>query len=640
MSARSLHELTVEEARSDQAAELPPGSIDPRVVVRDLAGPVPIRLFLPRAAGMHPLCLWFPGGGWVLDTLGVSGASLSRLAAETPCAVAAVRYRLAPEHRFPVPLEDCAAALRWLVRHGRQLGVDPARIAVGGTSAGANLAAALALVSREAGSPDLALQVLVYPPLLYGSDTESVRSEGLPSFDRRDLRWCWSHYLARAADGENPLASPLLATELSGLPPALVVTAEHDPVRDEAELYADRLQRAGVDVEAVRVDGAAHGFFSDTDETATSAQRLVAAALGRTFRSASPPSGGARRARVRTIDHRPAFPKGRRPGIGIVGCGQIVRNAHLPAYAQYGCDVVGIYDVRPEATQGLGHHVFGSFDELLADQRVEIVDIATHPDVRVELIRRAIESGKHVLAQKPLASDLDEARAVVDEAERHGVTLAVNQNGRWAPAWRIATSLIEQGAVGEVHAITHLLDRDFAFVLQFPHFDEFEHLVIYDHCVHWIDISRCWLDGKAPESVRALEYRSPGQPAETKQAWGAWIDVHYSDGSSAMVRSVGGSQTETPGCPFWVHGSEGTIRGSILLGSDFVELERDGAREPFRLDGAWYVDGFAGAMAELMSALAEGREPYNSARHNLLSLELTLAAVRSAEADGRPVRLT
>jgi predicted dehydrogenase len=340
------------------------------------------------------------------------------------------------------------------------------------------------------------------------------------------------------------------------------------------------------------------------------------------------------------IDYRPAFPKGRRPGIGIVGCGQIVRNAHLPAYAQYGCDVVGIYDVRPAATKGLGQHVFGSLDELLADQRVEIVDIATHPDVRVELMRRAIESGKHVLAQKPLALDLEEAHAVVQAAERHGVTLAVNQNGRWAPPWRIATLLIEQGAVGEVHAVTHLLDRDFAFVVQFPHFDEVEHLVIYDHCVHWVDISRCWLDGKVPESVRALEYRSPGQPAQSKQPWGAWIDVQYTDGSSAMVRSAGGSRTATPGCPFWVHGSEGTIRGSILLGSDFVELERDGATERFRLDGAWYVDGFAGAMAELMSALAEGREPYNSARHNLLSLELTLAAVRSAEADGAPIKLT
>jgi acetyl esterase len=286
MSARRLYELTVEEARRDQAAAGTPGPIDPRVVVRNLAGPVPVRLFLPRDSRIHPVCLWFPGGGWVLDTLDVSGAALSRLAAETPCAVAAVRYRLAPEHRFPLPLDDCLAALRWLATHGRPFGVDPSRIAVGGTSAGANLAAAVALASRDAGSPGLELQVLVYPPLLHGSDTESMRREGLPSFDRRDVGWCWSHYLARAADGENPLASPLHATELSGLPPALVVTAEHDPLRDEAELYADRLGRSGVYVEAFRVAGAAHGFFSGTDGTATSVQGRVAATLGRTFKGA------------------------------------------------------------------------------------------------------------------------------------------------------------------------------------------------------------------------------------------------------------------------------------------------------------------------------------------------------------------
>jgi len=155
--------------------------------------------------------------------------------------------------------------------------------------------------------------------------------------------------------------------------------------------------------------------------------------------------------------------------------------------------------------EGADHFFFGSLDELLDDPRVEIVDIATHPGVRVELIRRAIERGKHVLAQKPLAEDLAAARAVVEEAQRAGVTLAVNQNGRWAPPWRIATLLVEQGAIGEVHSVTHLLDRDFAFVLEFPHFDAIEHLIVYDHCVHWVDISRCWLDGKAPESVEVTD---------------------------------------------------------------------------------------------------------------------------------------
>jgi predicted dehydrogenase len=340
------------------------------------------------------------------------------------------------------------------------------------------------------------------------------------------------------------------------------------------------------------------------------------------------------------VNYRPSFPDGYKPGIGIVGCGQIVRNAHLPAYAQYGCDVVGVFDVRPEATRDLGQRVFDTLDELLADPAVEIVDIATHPNVRVELIRRAIAAGKHVLAQKPLAPDVAAARAVVEEAERHGVKLAVNQNARWAPPWRIATLLVEQGAVGEVYSVTHLLDRDFAFVVAFPHFDEIEHLLLYDHCIHWIDISRCWLDGKQPESVRALEYRSPGQPDGTKQPWGAWIDVHYADGSSAHIRSPGGSRTSSPGCRFWMHGTAGSIRGSILLESDFVELEREGEKvERFDLEGAWYLDGFAGALGELVTAIAEDREPYNSGRHNLLTLELTLAACASAEQAGAAVTL-
>ena len=285
MSVRRLAELTVDEARRYQASEPPSGPVDARVETRELAGNVPIRLFVPHGSGAHhPLCVWFPGGGWVLDTLDTSAPALSHVAAEAPCAFAVVRYRLAPEHPFPAPLHDCLEALRRLVAEAPELGVDPRRIAVGGASAGANLAAAATLASREAATPRLRFQVLVYPALLYGSDTESMRSD-FPSFDGRDVGWCWSHYLARAEDGENALASPLLA-DLSGLPSALIITAEHDPLRDEGELYAGKLRQSGVDVDVARIAGAAHGFFSGTDERATGAQGLVAAALGRAFGSA------------------------------------------------------------------------------------------------------------------------------------------------------------------------------------------------------------------------------------------------------------------------------------------------------------------------------------------------------------------
>ena len=343
---------------------------------------------------------------------------------------------------------------------------------------------------------------------------------------------------------------------------------------------------------------------------------------------------------MKTPDYRPSFPRDYRPGIGIVGCGGIAKLAHLPAYEAYGVNVVGVYDPLPEATRGVAERfaigrVFDSLDELLADPGIDVVDIATPPAVRVELIRRALAAGKHVLAQKPLAPDLRGAEEVVRDAERRGLRLAVNQNGRWAPAWRAATLLVERGAVGEVFAVTHLLDKDFRFAIG-TRADELAHFLIYDYCVHWLDITRCWLAAKTPVAVRAREYRVPNQPRESKAEWGGWIEIACSDGSGAVIRSAGASATTAPSCPFWIHGSEGTIRGSIL-GSDFVELERDGERTHYELRGAWYVDGFAGAMGELLHAVADDREPYHSARHNLLSLELTLAACRSSETDGAPV---
>jgi len=345
-----------------------------------------------------------------------------------------------------------------------------------------------------------------------------------------------------------------------------------------------------------------------------------------------------------TPSFAPAFPVGYRPGIGIVGCGGIVKLAHLPAYSAYELDVVGVYDPAPEATFGLRERfpavgrVFESLDELLDDPQVQVVDIATHPAVRLELIGRAISAGKHVLAQKPLALDARAARELVEEAERRRVKLAVNQNGRWAPPWRVATLLVEQGAIGEVVAVTHLFDHDFDWIVATA-FDEIPHFAIYDFAIHWVDITRCWLEDKTVAAVRALDYRTPNQPPASKGRWGAWIAIDYTDGSSAAIRCIGSAVTQRPRNPFWIHGSEGTIRGSVRKGSDFVELERDGVTTRYHLAGEWIPDGFAGTMGELLSAVAEDREPFNSARHNLLSLQLTLAACRSADEDGRAVAL-
>jgi predicted dehydrogenase len=348
------------------------------------------------------------------------------------------------------------------------------------------------------------------------------------------------------------------------------------------------------------------------------------------------------------LEYRPLFPDNRRHGIGIVGCGGIVRSCHLPSYRRHDQRIVGVFDVRPEATAGIQEEfgverVFSALDELLSDPEIEIVDIATHPAVRPELVRRALHAGKHVLAQKPLALDIETARALADDADRRGLELAVNQNGRWSPAWRVATLLVRDGAIGDVVAVSHLYHHNYRFTVGTV-FDGVPHLVLYDYSIHWFDITRCWLEDKAVTAVRAREYRTPNQPAESVAPWGSWAIVEYEDGSSAMIRGVGCAETTRPNKPFWIHGSEGTIRGSVLgsgdvLGTERVELERDGVTHRFALDGSWHSQGFAGTMAELQNAIAEGRAPYNSARHNLLSLEMTLAACRSAEQDGARVAL-
>ena len=185
--------------------------------------------------------------------------------------------------------------------------------------------------------------------------------------------------------------------------------------------------------------------------------------------------------------------------------------------------------------------------------------------------------------------------------------------------------------------MTHLFEKKFGWIPGTA-FDDLAHYPIYDYAIHWIDITRCWLEGKRVAAVRARDYRTPNQPPASKATWGAWVEIAYADGTNAMIRSLGGPETSREGHPFWVHGTAGTIRGSVL-GNDHVELERGGAFHRFDLEGHWYNDGFAGTIGELMSAIVGEREPSNSARHNLLTLALTFAACRSADQDGQAVAI-
>lgn len=345
-------------------------------------------------------------------------------------------------------------------------------------------------------------------------------------------------------------------------------------------------------------------------------------------------------------DHRPRFPEDR-SGVAVLGCGTIARAAHLPAYHSYGVGVRGVWSRRPEATEGIREEfpdverVYADVGELLADPEVRIVDIATGPTGRLAWIEAAIDAGKHVLSQKPLVAteaDLAALPALLQRAREAGVTVAVNHNGRWAPAWRLATLLVRDGAIGDVVGVTHLHDKPLPPLAGTP-FDAVDHMLVTDYLLHWIDISRSWLAPAEVTTVQAVDSRVPGQDPAARNPWSATVHLGTGAGSSASLRIVGNVVASEPGCPFWIHGTRGTLRGSVLMGSDALVLDRDGSRTPFELSGAWFVDGFAGAMGELMSAIAEGREPENSAADAAESVRLMLAARDSAGDAARPVRV-
>lgn len=250
-------------------------------------GEIPIRIYRPVATDAELPCLvYFHGGGWVFGTLDATDAICKSLANRAGCVVVSVDYRLAPEHKFPAPLDDCFAATEWLAANGAEIGVDRHRLAVGGDSAGGNLAAAVCLKARGNSFPTLRMQLLVYPVTDHSFDTESYTANGENYLLTRDMmQWFWNHYLNNASDDANPLASPLRAATHDRLPPALVITAEFDPLRDEGAAYAHKLLDARVPVTLSRYDGMIHGFFQmlAVFRQASDAADEAAAALRKAF---------------------------------------------------------------------------------------------------------------------------------------------------------------------------------------------------------------------------------------------------------------------------------------------------------------------------------------------------------------------
>lgn len=264
-----LHTLSVAEARAQFAARDFPGLRRPAVAGvtnRDMQGPggaLALRVYTPPGEGPFPLMVFFHGSGFVVCSLDTHDGICRNLCAGSGCVVVSVDYRLAPEHKFPAAVEDCLAATRWAAANASALGADPGRVIVAGDSAGGNLAAVTALRVRDEGGPGLAGQLLIYPVTDYyepGTPSMTENAEGY-GLTRAGMVWFWNHYLEDPKEGANPWASPLRAKDLGGLPPAMVVTAEYDPLRDEGEYYAERLREAGVPTRLKRWEGMNHGFF-------------------------------------------------------------------------------------------------------------------------------------------------------------------------------------------------------------------------------------------------------------------------------------------------------------------------------------------------------------------------------------------
>jgi acetyl esterase len=263
MGAPRLYELTPAEARA--AAAPIAGLIGPGPALQDVSdltiavrdADIPGRRYEP--AGAHGTIVWLHGGGWVLDGLESSDAMCRILAESAGASVVSVDYRVSPEHPFPVPLDDCFDALTWVAQR------DGGPLVIGGDSAGGNMAAVCALRARDSGGPALAAQALVYPVTDSDMTTPSYAEHGddeLLMLGAREMAWFFDQYVPNAGDRDDPEVSPLRAVDLARLPPAILVVAEYDPLRDDGLRYAERLREAGVDVTLLRYDDMPHVFFS------------------------------------------------------------------------------------------------------------------------------------------------------------------------------------------------------------------------------------------------------------------------------------------------------------------------------------------------------------------------------------------
>lgn len=331
------------------------------------------------------------------------------------------------------------------------------------------------------------------------------------------------------------------------------------------------------------------------------------------------------------------------PGIGVVGYGRVAAKWHLPMYRAAGFDVAAICEVDAQARQRAAADwpdipIHDRFEALLEDDRVQVVDLATPPGGRLQLIREAVDQGRHVLSQKPFATTSEGMDEVADLAVKRDVKVAVNQNGRFAPAWRRTSELLQEGSLGRIRAITHVFDTNLRWKPEPEHHGS-THFLLFDYTNHWIDISAHWLGDDRVVAVRAGDHQSARYVGgEIQQT--AWVVLESASGVTTVIRgSAAGISHRSH--DFMVQCDGGTLRGAVdAIGGERLAIDDGTTMRHVALDGEWFGDGFRGAMAELLAAIAEDREPLHSLRDNVTTVNLVAAVCTSADQDGERVAVS
>jgi predicted dehydrogenase len=342
-------------------------------------------------------------------------------------------------------------------------------------------------------------------------------------------------------------------------------------------------------------------------------------------------------ARVREVPapalpYKPQDPQKYWPGIGLIGCGDITTH-HLTAYRDAGYRVVAMCDIVEERARQRQQEyypdalVFSDYRQLLKQDDVEVVDITTHPPERPPLIEDAIAAGKHVLSQKPFVVDLDVGERLVEKADKQGVSLAVNQNGRWAPHFSYALRAVEAGLLGEVIGAHLSVHWDHSWV-EGTQFENIKHLILYDFAIHWFDIITALFGDRRAKRVYASQAHAANQTIAAALLGQALVEYEQGQATAAFDAAVNfGPQDRS-----YLAGTSGSINsvGPNYKSQTLTLTTAEGTATP-QLEGSWFPDGFHGTMGELLCAVEERREPSISAARNLDSLALCFAAVASSD---------